>query len=159
VFLNRRAAINYTGPSSYRKKNLPGRGLTKVENHCFRGFTVSQPRFEMTTFKTKVRLFNTEPTCYILLRITTALYAEWARNTWRIYISFKKNNLTKRIASNSKQFHENSLQCLGPEKNATTVTTLSCTYADKPKRLCWKSKWLGIRNCKRRGKRWWPILN
>jgi hypothetical protein len=23
-----------TGPSSYRKKNLPGRGLTKIENHC-----------------------------------------------------------------------------------------------------------------------------
>jgi hypothetical protein len=22
-----------TGPSSYKKKNLPGRGLTKVENH------------------------------------------------------------------------------------------------------------------------------
>jgi hypothetical protein len=26
--------ISYTGPSSHRKKNLPGRGLTKVENHC-----------------------------------------------------------------------------------------------------------------------------
>jgi hypothetical protein len=26
-----------TGPSSYRKKNLPGRGLTKIENHCNRG--------------------------------------------------------------------------------------------------------------------------
>jgi hypothetical protein len=26
--------INYTWPSFYRKKNLPGRGLTKVENHC-----------------------------------------------------------------------------------------------------------------------------
>jgi hypothetical protein len=26
--------INYTGPSSYRKKNLPGRGLTKVQNYC-----------------------------------------------------------------------------------------------------------------------------
>ena len=25
-----------TGPSSYEKKNLPGRGLTKVEKHCFR---------------------------------------------------------------------------------------------------------------------------
>jgi len=28
-----------TGPSSYKKKtkkNLPGRGLTKVEKHCFR---------------------------------------------------------------------------------------------------------------------------
>ena len=24
-----------TGPSSYEKKNLPGRGLTKVEKHCF----------------------------------------------------------------------------------------------------------------------------
>jgi len=24
-----------TGPSSYEKKNLPGRGLTKVERHCF----------------------------------------------------------------------------------------------------------------------------
>jgi len=23
-----------TGPSSYEKKNLPGRGLTKVEKHC-----------------------------------------------------------------------------------------------------------------------------
>jgi len=23
-----------TGPSSYKKKNLPGRGLTKVEKHC-----------------------------------------------------------------------------------------------------------------------------
>ena len=22
------------GPSSYKKKNLPGRGLTKVEKHC-----------------------------------------------------------------------------------------------------------------------------
>ena len=26
-----------TGPSSYEKKNLPGRGLTKVEKHCIRG--------------------------------------------------------------------------------------------------------------------------
>ena len=27
-----------TGPSSYKKKkNLPGRGLTKVEKHCARG--------------------------------------------------------------------------------------------------------------------------
>ena len=25
-----------TGPSSYKKKNLLGRGLTKVEKHCFR---------------------------------------------------------------------------------------------------------------------------
>jgi hypothetical protein len=24
------------GPSSYKKKNLPGHGLTKVENHCSR---------------------------------------------------------------------------------------------------------------------------
>jgi hypothetical protein len=24
-----------TGPSSYEKKNLPGRALTKVEKHCF----------------------------------------------------------------------------------------------------------------------------
>jgi len=24
-----------TGPSFYEKKNLPGRGLTKVEKHCF----------------------------------------------------------------------------------------------------------------------------
>jgi len=24
-----------TGPSSYKKKKLPGRGLTKVEKHCF----------------------------------------------------------------------------------------------------------------------------
>jgi hypothetical protein len=25
-----------TGPSSYKKKNLPGRGLTEVEKHCCR---------------------------------------------------------------------------------------------------------------------------
>jgi hypothetical protein len=25
-----------TGPSSYIKKNLPGRGLTEVEKHCSR---------------------------------------------------------------------------------------------------------------------------
>jgi len=25
-----------TGPSSYKKKNLPGRGLTKVEKHWFK---------------------------------------------------------------------------------------------------------------------------
>jgi len=25
-----------TGPSSFDKKNLPGRGLTKVEKHCVR---------------------------------------------------------------------------------------------------------------------------
>jgi hypothetical protein len=29
-------SINYTGPSSCRKKNLPGRDLTKVENHWSR---------------------------------------------------------------------------------------------------------------------------
>ena len=23
-----------TGPSSYKKRNLPGRGLTEVEKHC-----------------------------------------------------------------------------------------------------------------------------
>jgi hypothetical protein len=28
-----------TGPSSYGKKNLPGRGLTKVEKHYFRWST------------------------------------------------------------------------------------------------------------------------
>ena len=28
-----------TGPSSYEKKNLPGRGLTKVEKHCFRALS------------------------------------------------------------------------------------------------------------------------
>ena len=28
-----------TGPSSYKKKNLPGRGLTEVEKHCYRGHT------------------------------------------------------------------------------------------------------------------------
>jgi hypothetical protein len=27
-----------TGPSSYKKKNLPGRGLTKVEKHCSKPF-------------------------------------------------------------------------------------------------------------------------
>jgi hypothetical protein len=27
-----------TGPSSYEKKNLPGRGLTKVENHWLNPF-------------------------------------------------------------------------------------------------------------------------
>jgi hypothetical protein len=26
-------SINYIGPSSYRKNNLPGRGLTKVQSH------------------------------------------------------------------------------------------------------------------------------
>jgi len=26
-----------TGPSSYKKKNLPGSGLTMVEKHCTRG--------------------------------------------------------------------------------------------------------------------------
>jgi hypothetical protein len=29
-----------TGPSSYKKKNLPGRGLADVEKHCFRGFVI-----------------------------------------------------------------------------------------------------------------------
>jgi hypothetical protein len=28
--------VTYAGPSSCRKKNLPGRGLTKVENHWAR---------------------------------------------------------------------------------------------------------------------------
>jgi hypothetical protein len=46
MFLNRRAAAryNYTGPSSYTKKNLPGRGLTKVENHCTKMFLSSSLR-------------------------------------------------------------------------------------------------------------------
>jgi len=26
-----------TGPSSYEKKDFPGRGLTKVKKHCTRG--------------------------------------------------------------------------------------------------------------------------
>jgi len=34
-----------TGPSSYEKKNLPGRGLTKVEKHCS---TVSRPALQST---------------------------------------------------------------------------------------------------------------
>jgi len=29
-----------TGPSSYEKKNLPGRGLTKFEKHCSSGYRV-----------------------------------------------------------------------------------------------------------------------
>jgi hypothetical protein len=43
VFLNRRAAAQYwalasiiPGPRLIEKKNLPGHGLTKVENHCVR---------------------------------------------------------------------------------------------------------------------------
>ena len=28
-----------TEPSSYKKKNLPGRGLTKVEKHCSTGYS------------------------------------------------------------------------------------------------------------------------
>jgi hypothetical protein len=46
VFLNRRAAaryrgpgINYIWPSSYKKKNLPGRCLTNVESHWSRKMT------------------------------------------------------------------------------------------------------------------------
>jgi len=33
-----------TGPSSYKKKNLPGRGLTKVEKHCFTYHQVSNSK-------------------------------------------------------------------------------------------------------------------
>jgi len=33
-----------TGPSSYKKKNLPGRGLPEVEKHCFR---ILCPRFSL----------------------------------------------------------------------------------------------------------------
>jgi hypothetical protein len=33
-----------TGPSSYEKKNLPGRGLRKVQKHCVRGWTKSKRR-------------------------------------------------------------------------------------------------------------------
>jgi hypothetical protein len=34
-----------TGPSSYKKKNLPGRGLTKVEKHWSRPFRGSNQPF------------------------------------------------------------------------------------------------------------------
>jgi hypothetical protein len=52
--------INYTGPSCYRKKNLPGRGLTKVENHCLtesvgllgRGISPTQSRYLHTQYNT-----------------------------------------------------------------------------------------------------------
>jgi len=47
-----------TGPSSYKKKNLPGRGLTMVEKHCF-----SWPKHgAFLTFKNKCILmyFNIE---------------------------------------------------------------------------------------------------
>jgi hypothetical protein len=55
------------GPSSYRKKNLPGRGLTKVENHCTTRFlrhwnkknsfpgSVSALRSMVTMLKSKQR--------------------------------------------------------------------------------------------------------
>jgi len=32
-----------TGPSSFEKKNLPGRGLTKVEKHCSRVCDLALP--------------------------------------------------------------------------------------------------------------------
>ena len=37
-----------TGPLSYEKKNLPGRGLTKVEKHC--SMTFAQRRNRLTTY-------------------------------------------------------------------------------------------------------------
>jgi hypothetical protein len=33
-----------TGPSSYKKKNLQGRGLIKVENHWLRGLVISKKK-------------------------------------------------------------------------------------------------------------------
>jgi len=32
--MERYLRVNPLGPDSYEKKNLPGRGLTKVEKHC-----------------------------------------------------------------------------------------------------------------------------
>ena len=37
-----------TGPSSYEKKNLPGRGLTKVEKHCSTAFWPLSPTLKKT---------------------------------------------------------------------------------------------------------------
>jgi len=39
-----------TGPSSYKKKNLPGRGLTKVEKHCSSGLQPPRLRGFMITY-------------------------------------------------------------------------------------------------------------
>ena len=33
-----------TGPSSYKKKNLPGRGLIKFEKHCYKTPTLARAR-------------------------------------------------------------------------------------------------------------------
>ena len=38
-----------TGPSSYKKKNLPGRGLTKVEKHCPKMSNISCHQYENLT--------------------------------------------------------------------------------------------------------------
>jgi hypothetical protein len=42
--LERYLRVNLLGPGplSYKKKSLPGRGLTKVEKHCLRGYVSSQ---------------------------------------------------------------------------------------------------------------------
>ena len=41
-----------TGHSSYEKKNLPGRGLTKVEKHCHTAYTTVSLRMNPKRFET-----------------------------------------------------------------------------------------------------------
>jgi len=47
-----------TGPSSYEKNNLPGRGLTKVEKHWSKGTTIQSAVFEQSRVCYKKRVFS-----------------------------------------------------------------------------------------------------
>ena len=58
-----------TGPSSYKKKNLPGRGLTKVEKHCCNRWLDTRLHRFLAYFKTNKNnciissYFSTLPYC------------------------------------------------------------------------------------------------
>ena len=47
-----------TGPSSYKKKNLPGRGLTKVEKHCPTAFILFPITLHFITSPTKLPAYT-----------------------------------------------------------------------------------------------------
>jgi hypothetical protein len=74
------SGMNYTGPSSCRKKNLPGRGLTKVKNHYSKGFgrNAVKTSFHFRRFSNEIHepLYN-----YAQIPLSTANNVKIARPT------------------------------------------------------------------------------
>jgi hypothetical protein len=78
-----------TGPSSYKKKNLPGRGLTKVEKHWVRQHCIMRRVIPSTTYQ------------ILLEQRNLGRWNKWDMwHVWRITemcTGFRRGNMNQRV--------------------------------------------------------------